>query len=76
MAVPKFRTSASKRNMRRSHHALKPMSLSSCPNCKEPKINHTVCLKCGFYRGEQRVATSGDADVPANEKTPETPASS
>ena len=37
MPVPKFRTSASKRNMRRSHHALKSPGLSVCPNCGETK---------------------------------------
>ena len=33
MAVPKRKTSPSKRNMRRSHHALKPAAFQECPNC-------------------------------------------
>lgn len=53
MAVPKYRTSASKRDMRRSHHALKAKSLSSCPNCQEVKLSHVACPSCGHYKGKQ-----------------------
>lgn len=53
MPVPKFRTSASKRDMRRSHHALSMPSLSVCPNCGEIKVPHVVCGACGHYRGKQ-----------------------
>ena len=35
MAVPKRKTSPSKRNMRRSHDALKPTQYQECPNCGE-----------------------------------------
>ncbi len=56
MAVPKFRTSASKRDMRRSHHALKAPSLSTCSNCDEVKLPHLVCPSCGFYNGKQVMA--------------------
>lgn len=52
MAVPKFRISASKRDMRRSHHALKPRSLAYCPSCGEAKLSHTVCKACGTYKGK------------------------
>lgn len=55
MPVPKFRTSASKRNMRRSHHALKRPGLSVCENCNEVKRPHTACLACGHYAGKQVV---------------------
>ena len=53
MPVPKFRTSASKRNMRRSHHALKAPGLSLCSNCKEVKRPHVACHACGHYAGLQ-----------------------
>lgn len=49
MPVPKYRTSASKRNMRRSHHALKAPGLSICPNCQEVKPPHVACKACGYY---------------------------
>lgn len=53
MPVPKYRTSASKRDMRRSHHALKAPGLSICPNCQEIKRPHAACKACGHYKGEQ-----------------------
>ncbi|HKD22488.1 MAG TPA: 50S ribosomal protein L32, partial [Rhizomicrobium sp.] len=36
MAVPKRKTSPSKRNMRRAHHRLAPAAHNECPNCGEP----------------------------------------
>ncbi len=51
MAVPKQRTSSSKRDKRRSHDALKPGAQAVCPQCKEPKLPHRVCQNCGTYRG-------------------------
>ena len=53
MPVPKYRTSASKRNMRRSHHALSTPGMSICPNCDEVKAPHVVCHACGHYKGQQ-----------------------
>jgi len=51
MAVPKKRTSKSKRDMRRSHHALEQRFTVLCSNCGAPKQRHRVCPSCGFYRG-------------------------
>ncbi|MGE5342129.1 MAG: 50S ribosomal protein L32 [Candidatus Omnitrophota bacterium] len=53
MAQPKRRHSHARKNKRRSHHALKVDSLSSCPNCNEPKSPHRVCRACGYYGGRQ-----------------------
>ncbi|MCX7352551.1 MAG: 50S ribosomal protein L32, partial [Proteobacteria bacterium] len=39
MAVPKKKTSQSRRNMRRSHHALTPVNVQECPNCGSPKLS-------------------------------------
>lgn len=52
MAVPKFRISASKRDMRRSHHALTPRSFGYCAACGEAKIPHSICNNCGTYKGK------------------------
>ena len=49
MAVPKRKTSPSRRNMRRSHHALTAVGTADCPNCGEPKRPHHVCGSCGHY---------------------------
>jgi large subunit ribosomal protein L32 len=43
MAVPKKKTSKSKRDMRRAHDALAAPGISTCPQCKEPKQPHRVC---------------------------------
>ncbi|MDD9952694.1 MAG: 50S ribosomal protein L32 [Zetaproteobacteria bacterium] len=58
MPVPKYRTSASKRNMRRSHHALKNVGVSACPNCGEMKLPHVACPSCGHYKGRQVIELS------------------
>jgi large subunit ribosomal protein L32 len=52
-AVPKRKTSKSKRNMRRSHHRLPIPNLSPCPECGEMKKPHHVCPYCGMYKGHQ-----------------------
>lgn len=50
MAVPKRKTSPSRRNMRRSHHALTAVVSQDCPNCGELKLPHNLCPSCGFYK--------------------------
>jgi large subunit ribosomal protein L32 len=69
MAVPKTRTSHSKRNMRRSHHALKVHGVSICANCSQVKPHHGICEACGHYRGKQflepKKSASGDTNFSA-----------
>jgi large subunit ribosomal protein L32 len=50
MAVPKQKTSKSKRNHRRSHHKIVPKQLSACKNCGAMHILHHICENCGFYK--------------------------
>jgi large subunit ribosomal protein L32 len=50
MAVPKKKKSKSRRDMRRSHHALAATTYAECPNCGELKLPHHVCGACGHYR--------------------------
>jgi large subunit ribosomal protein L32 len=56
MAVPKRKTSKSRRNMRRSHHALSPAAYAECSNCGELKRPHHVCGLCGHYDGREVTA--------------------
>ena len=49
MAVPKRKTTPSKRNMRRSHDGLNVSNSIECPNCGELKLSHHVCQSCGYY---------------------------
>jgi large subunit ribosomal protein L32 len=52
VAVPKRRTSRSKRNMRRANHdKVAAPTLVACPNCGEPAVPHRACAACGHYKG-------------------------
>ncbi len=54
MAVPKRKTSKSRRDMRRAHDAIRSTpALHKCPNCGEMKRYHRVCPSCGHYRGRE-----------------------
>lgn len=54
MAVPKKRTSKSRKGMRRSHDSLKfTENVIECEACGELKLRHHVCEACGTYRGLQ-----------------------
>ncbi|MBL8687687.1 MAG: 50S ribosomal protein L32 [Rhodospirillaceae bacterium] len=57
MAVPKKKTSKSRRNMRRAHHALPSVTVIECSNCGEQKRPHHVCKACGHYDGREVVAS-------------------
>jgi len=52
MAVPKRKTSRSRRGKRRAHKHLTPPSIAFCPRCKAPKLPHRVCPSCGYYKGK------------------------
>lgn len=58
MAVPKRKTTPSRRGMRRSHHALSATGHQECPNCGELKLPHHVCKACGFYDSKEIVEVS------------------
>ena len=62
MAVPKKKTSPSRRNMRRSHHGLPTMAHIECKNCGELKRPHMVCSHCGYYREDMPVLADASAE--------------
>ncbi len=53
MAVPKQKHTKSRRNKRRSHHALKKQILFRCPKCNEIVLPHQLCKNCGTYAGRE-----------------------
>ena len=55
MAVPKRKTTPSRRGMRRAHDALKFVQTTECKNCGEQKLPHHLCKSCGQYRGRQMI---------------------
>lgn len=58
--VPKKRTSSSRRDKRRSHHALEAPTLSPCPRCGKKVRPHTVCQSCGYYKDLQVIKGKDD----------------
>ena len=51
MAVPKRKTSKSKKNMRRSHLSLKPINLIDDKESGEPRMSHRIDSSTGMYKG-------------------------
>ncbi|QTA81173.1 50S ribosomal protein L32 [Desulfonema limicola] len=51
MAVPKHKTSKSKRDKRRTHQKLTAPAIAECPECGEAKLPHHACKACGTYKG-------------------------
>ena len=53
MAVPKRKTSVSKRNMRRSHNSLKKINVILDKDSGEPRLSHKIDVSTGMYKGRQ-----------------------
>ena len=53
MAVPKKKTSKSRRNMRRAHHAISASTVVEDKHTGEMVRPHHICLKTGMYKGQQ-----------------------
>ena len=85
MAVPKRKTTPSKRNMRRSHHSAGTQSFAEAKKSGELRRPHHMDLSTGMYRGKQIIIKKtkkeevSETDAPvANEesnKTIEAPSS-
>ena len=53
MAVPKRKTSKSRRNKRRSHHKISSPNVIEDSKSGEYRLSHHVDLKTGLYNGKQ-----------------------
>lgn len=60
MAVPKKRTTKSKRDKRRLHIFLKKPSLVKCKKCGKLILPHTLCSFCGYYREREIIDVLGE----------------
>ena len=76
MAVPKSKTTPSKRNMRRSHHRAGTQSFAEDKKSGELRRPHHIDLSTGMYRGKQIIIkkvkkeeTPETSTVPADEAT-------
>lgn len=58
MAVPKRKTSKSRKNMRRANWKLAVPGMTKCPQCQEYKMPHRICSACGFYKGVEVIKSS------------------
>ncbi len=52
MAVPKKKTGKCAQGHRRSKWKATKPTLTTCQNCNEAALTHTVCTSCGFYKGK------------------------
>lgn len=53
MANPTHRHSKARRDKRRANWKGAMPNLVTCPECKEIKESHRVCLNCGSYNGRK-----------------------
>ena len=53
MAVPKRKTSKSKRNLRRSHHKISRINIVEDKKSGEYRLSHHIDLKTGYYNGKK-----------------------
>ena len=53
MAVPKRKTSKSRRDKRRSHHRIKNVNICEDKKSGEFRLSHHVDMKTGFYNGRK-----------------------
>ena len=53
MAVPKRKTSVSRRNKRRSHHRVSKVNIIEDKKSGEYSLSHHIDLKSGFYNGKK-----------------------
>ena len=56
MAVPKKRTSRTRRDKRRATHRAARPRLNECPRCHSPRLPHRVCPTCGTYAGREVIS--------------------
>tara|TARA_X000001036_G_C20659150_1_gene798223 strand:+ start:1039 stop:1212 length:174 start_codon:yes stop_codon:yes gene_type:complete len=53
MAVPKRKTSVSRKKQRRSHHRLSTVNIVEDKKSGEYRLSHHVDLKTGYYNGKK-----------------------
>lgn len=57
MSVQKQRSTKQRRDRKRKRFAVKAKATQKCPKCGSPVLSHTVCKKCGYYKGREVINT-------------------
>ncbi|MEX2280455.1 MAG: 50S ribosomal protein L32 [Acidimicrobiia bacterium] len=57
MAVPKKKMSRMRTRQRKAQWKVDKPTLSTCSQCKSPRLPHRACGTCGTYNGREVVAT-------------------
>ena len=63
MAVPRNRSSNSRKNNKRSHHAKTKKRPIACTNCSAMILPHNACGSCGYYNNRPVIAKSEESSA-------------
>ncbi len=69
MALPKKRTSVSRKGLRRAgqHHKLYAKTPVKCSNCGALTLPHAICPVCGFYKNVSVIPIKEKKEKPPEE---------
>ncbi|MBT3981461.1 MAG: 50S ribosomal protein L32 [Bacteriovoracaceae bacterium] len=64
MAVPKKKTSVSRKGLRRAGHThkLQRRFTIACPNCGAAVVPLHICPSCGTYKGKEYIQLKADTE--------------
>jgi large subunit ribosomal protein L32 len=68
MSTQKQRHTKGRRDRARAELKLSPKNLVTCTKCGAQILAHTVCPKCGFYKGREVVDTMKKINKKADKK--------
>ncbi len=57
--LPKRKYPKARQGKRRQHLHTTLGHVIACPRCHSPRLAHTACPTCGYYRGREAVAVKG-----------------
>ncbi|MBI5913392.1 50S ribosomal protein L32 [Candidatus Azambacteria bacterium] len=68
MGLPAKRTTSTKRDLRRSHHAVSAVWAGKCSRCGNSILPHKACGNCGFYKGKEVINVLAKLDKKEKKK--------